>query len=85
MIKRASAILDEVKCRKYRGEPGDVPPLSWHKAYEYFHSPCPLFPGKLVKETHKLQLFYKEIDGKAITLNYAGTLAQKPKEGSERG
>lgn len=75
--------FDEVKCRKYRGEPGPVPHISLPRAYGYFNSDCKLFPDKKVKDTQKLQLFYKEIDGKAITLNYAGTLAQKPKEGSE--
>lgn len=73
---------DEEKCRKYRGEPGEVPPLSWSKAYQYFHRPCPLTRSKRVLETHKLQLFCKEIDGISTTLNRVGELAKSPKAGS---
>lgn len=47
--------FDEVKCRKYRGEPGPVPHISWPKAYGYFDSDCKLFPSPdkkvKVKET----------------------------------
>ncbi|MBS0655117.1 MAG: F-box protein [Verrucomicrobia bacterium] len=75
--------FDEVKCKKYRGNPGKVPQISWPRAYQYFNRNCKLFPGKKVKETHKLQLFYKKIDGVPMTLNHAGTLAKNPKEGSE--
>ncbi|MBS0655965.1 MAG: F-box protein [Verrucomicrobia bacterium] len=74
--------FDEVKCRRYRGEPSPVPQFSWPKAYGYFNSDSELFPGKKVKETEKLQLFYNKIDGQPMTLNYAGTLAKTPKDGS---
>jgi hypothetical protein len=76
------AYFDETKCRTYRGEPGYVPPLSWPRVYGFYNSPCTLEPGKLRKETHKLQLFYKEIDGIAISMNHAGELAKIPKPGS---
>lgn len=75
--------FDEVKCQKYRGNPGKVPHISLPRAYGYFNSDCKLFPGRKVKEMHKLQLFYKEIDEMPITLNHAGILAQHPKKGSE--
>lgn len=80
--REGMSYFDETKCWKYRGNPGQLPPISLPKAYQYFNSDCKLFPGKKVKETHKLQLFYKEIDGKPMTTNHAKVVARNPKAGS---
>lgn len=68
--------FDETKCKKYHGDPGKVHQISWPRAYQFFNCDCKLFLGKKIKETHKLQLFYKEINGIEMTLNHVKILSK---------
>ncbi len=64
----------------YFGEIGKEPPLP-KDIYEILNSPCPIFLGKKVRETHMLVLIPETVNGKPLNLTTLGELVKVPKEG----
>lgn len=62
---------------KYFGDVGVEPPLPADIA-EILKSPCPIYPGKRIEETHTLVLVPATINGKPLTLDSLGELIQQP-------
>ena len=66
---------------RYFGEVGAVPPLPPNIA-EILGSPCPVWPGKTVGETHKLVLVPGTVNGPPLTLDLLGELIRIPRQGN---
>ncbi len=64
----------------YFGEIGKEPPLP-KDIYEILNSPCPIFLGKKVRETHMLVLIPETVNGKPLNLTTLEELVKAPKEG----
>ncbi|MBF5058757.1 putative nucleotidyltransferase substrate binding domain-containing protein [Candidatus Neptunochlamydia vexilliferae] len=62
---------------RYFGPVGEVPPLPLN-IEEILNSPCSIWSGKKVKETHLLTLIPKTVNGKSLTLNALQALIEKP-------
>jgi hypothetical protein len=80
---RCSALLDSFggeEWRRYFGEVGEVPPYPAHLVAT-LKSPCPFWPGQLVKDTHLLVLIPSRVSGKPFSLNLLGELIKHPKSG----
>jgi hypothetical protein len=79
---RCSALLDSFggeEWRRYFGEVGEVPPYPAHLVAT-LKSPCPFWPGQLVKDTHLLVLIPSRVSSKPFSLNLLGKLIKRPKE-----
>ena len=68
------------KWESYFGEVGVEPPLPPDIA-AILMSPCPLWPGKTVGETHKLVLVPQTVNGALLTLDLLEQLIQRPIKG----
>lgn len=65
---------------KYFGNIGEEPPLP-DNIEEILRSPCPIWSGKKVGETHLLTLIPAKVNGELLTLASVGELVKKPKQG----
>jgi hypothetical protein len=70
----------KTKWATYFGDIGEEPPLP-DNINEILERPCPLSPGKKIKETHLLVLIPATVNGYPFTLNSLGALIQEPKKG----
>ena len=75
-----SLVFGAEKWESYFGEVGAEPPLPSDIA-AILTSPCPIWPGKTVGETHKLVLVPQTVDGIPLTLDLMGELIQRPRQG----
>ncbi len=73
-----SAVFGSQAWRRYFGEVGIAPSLP-SDIDEILRSPCPFWPGKVVKDTHLLVLIPSTVDGKAFTLDLLEELIQSPR------
>ncbi|WP_194848190.1 DUF294 nucleotidyltransferase-like domain-containing protein [Candidatus Neptunochlamydia vexilliferae] len=62
----------------YFGTVGQVPPLP-PNIEEILNSPCPIWSGKKLRETHLLTLIPQTVNGTPLTLKTLQTLIEKPK------
>ena len=65
---------------RYFGEVGVAPPLP-QCIVSMLSSPCPFWPGEIVKDTHLLVLIPATVDGRAFTLDLLEELIQNPRGG----
>ncbi|MBI3211651.1 MAG: hypothetical protein HYZ47_03075 [Simkania negevensis] len=65
----------------YFGDIGEEPPLP-SDIGTILHSPCPIWSGKQVRETHLLVLVPATVNGKLLTLESLEELVKKPKKGN---
>ena len=65
---------------RYFGDVGAEPPLP-ADINDFLESPCPIFPGKKIKDTHTLALVPATVNGKPLTLDSLGELIQRPQNG----
>lgn len=72
----------KVKWNKYFGNIRNEPPLP-KNIYEILKSPCPVFEGKQIGQTHMLVLIPISINQVGLSLNHLGNIVQNPKEGNE--
>lgn len=70
LFAKPSIAFGKAEWLRYMGDPGKVPPLP-SNIYEILQSPCPFWPGKIVKETHILvlipQTITKIVDSQPVT------------------
>ena len=65
---------------RYFGEVGVAPPLP-QRIVSTLSSPCPFWPGEIVKDTHLLVLIPATVAGSAFSFNLLGELIRHPKSG----
>jgi hypothetical protein len=65
---------------KYFGDVGEEPPLPLN-IVQILKSPCPIWPGKKIADTHLLVLIPAKVNGQPFTLNSLEGLIKKPKTG----
>jgi tetratricopeptide (TPR) repeat protein len=65
---------------QYFGDVGVEPPLP-SNIEEILNSPCPIWPGKTVHETHILVLVPQTVNNQSLTLKFLGELVRKPLQG----
>lgn len=66
--------------RTYFGDVGEAPPLP-AGLNEILQSPCPFMPGKRIRETHKLFLVPRTLDGRPVSLDLIGEIIERPLRG----
>jgi hypothetical protein len=72
--------LGEAEWKQYFGDVGPAPALPGNIG-TILDSPCPIWPGRKVKDTHLLVLMPATVDGVPFTLNLLRELIQRPKHG----
>ena len=83
---KRSAVLKQYGCfgaaqwETYFGDIGAEPPLP-PDILEILTSPCPIWSGKKIGETHLLVLIPETVNGEALTFNRLGELIKCPKQG----
>lgn len=70
------------KWAMYFGDIGKEPPLP-ENIYQILKTPCSIFSGKYVAQTHMLVLIPEKIEEKDYTLNGLEELVKKPKQGGK--
>eukprot|EP01136_Pigoraptor_vietnamica_P035836 Opistho-1_new@101600 len=68
---------------KYFGDVGVEPPLPAN-IHQILQSPCPIWSGNKVADTHLLTLIPQTVNGRPLTLNYLEELIKNPKGGGNR-
>jgi F-box-like len=76
-ICRARA-FGKKKWERYFGSIGEEPPLPVN-IYDILMSPCPFYPGQLVKKTHMLVLIPETVNEMPLTLESLENLVKSPK------
>ena len=76
---RPAAVFGVRAWRQYFGEVGEEPLLP-SDVDEILGSPCPFWPGKIVRDTHLLVLIPATVDDMSFNLNLLGELVRIPKE-----
>jgi hypothetical protein len=75
-----SVAFGKAEWATYFGDVG-VEPLLPPDIGDILASPCPIYSGKTIGETHMLVLIPETIKGKPLTLKSFGNLIRRPKEG----
>jgi len=65
----------------YIGDVGEEPPLP-KDIVQILKSPCPIWKGKTVVQTHSLMLIPATVNGKPLTLKSLGEFVKSPKQGN---
>jgi NLR family CARD domain-containing protein 3 len=79
---RPESAFGAIAWRFFFGDIGMEPPLP-PDIEEILKSPCPIFPGKRIEETHTLALVPATVNGKPLTLDSLGELIKHPKNGGK--
>jgi hypothetical protein len=74
--------FDKKRWGIYFGDVGIEPPIP-SDITQIFESPCPIWEGKKVKETHLLTLIPQTVNGEPLTLKLLGELVQKLLKGNK--
>lgn len=80
--KQRKEIFGKAEWARYFGDIGTEPPLP-RDINRILNSPCPIFQGKKVGESHVLVLIPKMIDGEQLTIGTLEKLARAPKGGGK--
>ena len=70
----------EAQWTRYFGDIGDEPSLPAN-IDKIVNGPCPIWPGRKVRETHLLTLIPSHIHGKPLTLEHLEEIVKSPKGG----
>lgn len=70
----------KAKWAHYLGDIGIEPPLP-PNIDQILNSPCPIWSGKKIADTHLLTLIPQTVNGQPLTLKHLGDLIQQPLQG----
>jgi hypothetical protein len=80
-VPQPSIAFGAADWRKHFGDVGVEPPLP-PDIEQILNGPCPIWPGKTLRETHLLVLIPERVNGQPLTLKLLGELVQKPLQGN---